>query len=146
MGKAARAIIIENNQILLMKRLKYGKQYYTLVGGRLNDGESPEQAVKREVKEETGLDVTSAKLVFGEKHPEPYNDQFIFVCEVAEHGEVSVQPESEEARMNRMEANIHQPEWVALSSFGKIQFSTMKLQTAIVEALKKGFPEKPTMI
>lgn len=143
MGKAARAIIIENGQILVMKRIKQGNEYYTLVGGRLNADETPEQAVIREVREETGLEVTSAQLVFTENHPEPYNDQFIFVCQVAPHGEVAIQPTSEEGMMNRIEINIHEPEWVSLQNFARLPFSTMQLQKAIVEALQKGFPSEP---
>lgn len=142
MGQAARAIIIEDGQMLVMHRNKHGSQYYTLVGGRLNEGETPEQAVIREVKEETGLNVIKARLVFTEKHPEPYNDQFIYVCEVAPHKSVKIQSYSEEALMNRMGANTHTPMWVALKHFERLPFSTMQLQKAIVEALKKGFPSQ----
>ncbi len=94
----------------------------------------------REVKEETGLSVTKAQLVFTEKHPEPYNDQFIFLCEVARHDEVAIQTYSEEALMNRMGANTHTPMWVALKHFARLPFSTMQLQKAIVQAIEKGFP------
>lgn len=143
MGVAARAIVIENGQMLVMKRIKQGVEYYTLVGGRLNAGESPEQALIREVKEETGLDVVKAQLVFTEKHPEPYNDQYIFLCEVAPHGELEVQSHSEEAFMNKIDINVHQPVWVKTSMFSRLPFSTMKLQKAISEALVNNFPPEP---
>ena len=51
MGKAARAIVIENNKLLIMRRLKGGNQYYTLVGGQLKEGESFEAGRAREVFE-----------------------------------------------------------------------------------------------
>lgn len=146
MGKAARAIIIEDNKMLVMHRNKHGTQYYTLVGGRLNDNETTEQAVIREVKEETGLDVVKAELVFTEEHPEPYNDQYIFKCQVASHGPIEIQPHAEEARMNRININTHKPVWIATKSFEKLPFSTMQLQKAINQALKKGFPKEPTKI
>lgn len=146
MGVAARAIVIENGEILVMKRIKQGVEYYTLVGGRLNDTESPEQALIREVREETGLEVTKAQLVFTEKHPEPYNDQYIFLCEVAPHGEIAVQHTSEEALMNKIDINIHQPTWIKTSMFPRLPFSTMKLQKAISEALEKGFPTEPRQL
>ena len=44
---------------LLVKQ--YGKDYYVLVAGYVNQGEEPEHAVAREIKEETGLDVISLK-------------------------------------------------------------------------------------
>lgn len=143
MAKAARAIIIEDNTMLLMRRNKHGTQYYTLVGGRLNEHETPEQAVVREVREETGLTVTGARLVFTEAHPEPYNDQFIFLCEVAPHEPVALQATSEEAQMNRIGINTHKPEWIPVKHFAGLHFSTMQLQKAIVEALKNGFPNQP---
>jgi ADP-ribose pyrophosphatase YjhB (NUDIX family) len=96
MSKAARAIIIEDNKILVMHRNKYGSEYYTLVGGRLEDGETLEQGLQREVKEETGLDVTSARLVYFEEHAAPYNEQYIYLCQVGPHEPVAVQESSEE--------------------------------------------------
>ena len=73
MKQAARAIIIEDNKILVMFRNNEGSQYFTLVGGKVDEQESPEQALVREVREETGLQVTSAQLVITEDHHEPYN-------------------------------------------------------------------------
>lgn len=90
MKKAARAIIIEDNKVLVMQRNKSGNQYYTLVGGRLDKDETPEQALVREVKEETGMDVIAARLVFVEEHPEPYNQQYIFLCSVGPHEDIAI--------------------------------------------------------
>lgn len=144
MRKAARAIIIEDGKLLVMRRDKHGHRYYTLVGGKLDPSETPEQAVIREVKEETGLTVTEARHVYTELHPEPYNEQYIFVCKVAPHGEVAVQDSSEEALMNRIDINIHTPEWIDARNFEKLPFNTMRLQQAIVASLQSGqFPETP---
>lgn len=141
MATAARAIIIENGHILVMKRIKQGIVYYTLVGGKVDDGETPEQALKREVKEETGLEISSAKRVFFEKHDPPYNDQVIFLCKVAPHGPLEVQPGSEEHFMNKIDINVHNPEWVMLKHFDRLPFNTMRLQNAISEGIASGFPE-----
>lgn len=55
---AAKAIIIKENQILLNRcRHKDGSVYYDLPGGGQHKYESLEDAVIREVKEETGFDV-----------------------------------------------------------------------------------------
>lgn len=53
--EAARGIIIENNQILLVFSEKF--KDYKLPGGGLEKNENFEQALLREVKEETGLSV-----------------------------------------------------------------------------------------
>jgi ADP-ribose pyrophosphatase YjhB (NUDIX family) len=144
MAKAARAIIIENGKILVMKRNKYGSEYYTLVGGRANEGENMEQTLVREIREETGLTVIAATLVFIEKHPEPYNEQYIFLCNVAPHdGNTVTQEGSEEAEMNKYDMNTHNQVWANAHSFEHLNFRTPQLQNAIVEALRKGFPTEP---
>ncbi len=63
MGKRATAIIIRNGTVLLMRRQKPGKDYCILPGGGVDLDESFEDACIREVKEETGLDVTSLRQV-----------------------------------------------------------------------------------
>ena len=56
---AAKAIIIKDDQILLNRcRHKDGSIYYDLPGGGQHKYESLEAAVLREVKEESGFDVT----------------------------------------------------------------------------------------
>jgi len=146
MGQAARAIIIENNNLLIMHRNKQGSQYFTLVGGQAKPGEELDQTVRREVKEETGLDVTSARLVYVEKHPAPYNEQYIYLCEVAPHADVKIQEFSEEAMLNRLDVNIHTPGWAHKDSFATLAFRTPQLQEAILKALKKGFPGRPVQL
>src|SRR5260221_9602481 len=131
MGKAARAIIIEGDKILAMHRNKYGSEYFTLVGGRIDDGETAEQGLIREVREETGLQVTSARLVYIEEHPAPYNEQYIYLCTVAPHGDVAIQDDAEESTMNRYDMNIHQPHWITIQSFAHLTFRTPQLQEAI---------------
>lgn len=54
----AGTIITDGRQVLIMRRYRADRgTYFTLIGGGSNDGESAEQAAKRETKEETDLDV-----------------------------------------------------------------------------------------
>lgn len=54
---AVSAIIMQDDQILLIKQ--YGQDRNILVAGYINYQESAEEALKREIKEEVGLDVVS---------------------------------------------------------------------------------------
>lgn len=120
MSKVVRAIVLQNNKILLMRRNKQSGDYYTLVGGPVKDNESPEQAIVREVKEEASLDVTSVRLVFIEEHPAPYHEQLIFLCEIVPKDEIALQEFTEEAKLNKFDFNIHEPVWSELSSFSQL--------------------------
>jgi 8-oxo-dGTP diphosphatase len=64
-GKTSTAIIpFPNQKILLIKRNTIPfKGYWALPGGRLDPGETIEQTIIRDVKEETGLDVTIVRKV-----------------------------------------------------------------------------------
>lgn len=50
------AIIIRDEKILMEKVHFFERDFCTLSGGGIEKGETPEQAVLREQKEETGLD------------------------------------------------------------------------------------------
>ena len=63
-----KALIKNNGKILLMKRSnKYKKtqanDIWDIPGGRINPGEEPEDGLKREIKEETGLDIEEIKQI-----------------------------------------------------------------------------------
>src|SRR3990170_4649119 len=68
-GRTATAIIeFPQDTILLIKRNTVPfKGYWALPGGRAEPGETVEQTVVREVKEETGLDVAVVRRI-GEYH------------------------------------------------------------------------------
>lgn len=53
-------VIEETDKIMLIKQ--YGNPFYILVAGYVNRGEPLENAVVREIKEETGMDVSHIKF------------------------------------------------------------------------------------
>lgn len=62
-----KGIVVLNNQILLLKRVQPssdGLGYWELPGGGLEYGETPNQALVRELKEETGLDIIILKPAY----------------------------------------------------------------------------------
>ena len=73
------ALVIKDNKILLGKRKNvYAEGQYGLPGGHLENHESIEQAVARELLEETGL--TCESFIFSNvvNEPEPDNKHYIF--------------------------------------------------------------------
>lgn len=57
MRERSAVILIKNNKVGLIKRVRNGKTYYVFPGGGIKAGETPENAAKREALEETGLEV-----------------------------------------------------------------------------------------
>ena len=64
MHKRVAAVIIKNNKILLMRRVKNGRKYFVFPGGRVKKGENFEASIKREIKEEFDIDITIETFLF----------------------------------------------------------------------------------
>lgn len=61
-GRAA-AILFNQGKIALIERHRPRRHYFVLPGGGIETGETPEQAVVREVREELGLEVAVERLI-----------------------------------------------------------------------------------
>lgn len=68
---ALKCCIIKDSKILVLKKTleegknDYGKNLYDLPGGRLEYGEDLIEGLKREVLEETGLNISDIKIIDG---------------------------------------------------------------------------------
>jgi 8-oxo-dGTP diphosphatase len=74
--RRAAAVIIRDGRLLMVRERGTGpagrhdgQEYWTLPGGGIEPGESPEDAVAREVAEEVGLVVRSARYLYDVPHP-----------------------------------------------------------------------------
>ena len=63
MKKRVRAIIIDGKNFILMRREKAGQEYFVFPGGLVEEGETHEEALKRECREELGIEIKIVKLV-----------------------------------------------------------------------------------
>jgi nucleoside triphosphatase len=57
------ALILNGNKQILLARSNKWKNRYTLPGGHIELGETMEEALRREVKEETGLEVKPIRFL-----------------------------------------------------------------------------------
>ena len=56
-------LIVDHGRLLLMHRHKAGLEYYSVPGGRIEPGETPEQTAVREIQEETSMTLLAARLL-----------------------------------------------------------------------------------
>lgn len=64
MRQRAAIILIEEEQIALIKRVRNGHTYYVFPGGGVESGETPEEAAVREAWEELGVNVEIGSSAF----------------------------------------------------------------------------------
>ena len=145
MRKTARAIVVQDEYILLMYRNKFGQEYYALVGGEIEMDESAEMAVVREVSEETSLVVDRPKLVIVEDAGKMFGVQYIFLCQYVS-GEPVLRPDSIEAKIASDGKNIYKPTWVKISDLANIELLPRVLKENIIKYLEVGFPDSPIEI
>lgn len=77
------AIILKDGKMLMVGNPKTA--YYYTVGGRMQFGENPEEAVVREVREETGVELQIDRLGFVEQNyylGDAYVYEGVMICEI----------------------------------------------------------------
>lgn len=107
-------IIIKDEKILLMHRVKDGREYYVFPGGSLEDRETEEAALKREISEELCLKTTNHKRLFEIKNQGRREVYYL----ISEFDGVPQIGGPEKERMNAQ--NQYIIEWIELSKISDI--------------------------
>lgn len=103
------AIIIKDDKIMLIQKIKNGQEYYVFPGGGVKKGESLEEALTREIKEELSLDIKLFKQIFNITNQD--QEEYYFLVKDFD-GTPQLNGEEKE-RMN--ESNQYIPVWIKLS-------------------------------
>jgi len=131
---SAKAVIIRQGQILLIRKADKDGSYTVLPGGGQKFDETLEQALKREVLEEVGAEVEVGKLLyireyFSEKHEFAFKDralhqiEFFFCCELI--------TEADPTRANELDSNQKEVVWVTLSELEAVNFYPAAMREAL---------------
>lgn len=142
MRKTARAIVVNNDQLLVMQRNKFGLRYCALIGGGVDLGETLEQALYREVKEEAGITIANHRLVIVENAGVVFGIQYIYLCDYVA-GEPALAADSTEAQITAMGKNLYQPAWLPLADLPEANLLPLELKQVIIQGLRAGFPAEP---
>ena len=86
MGYAVKCILVKGNQFLLVKHIKDNDDLWIFPGGKLNENESPEDCVKREMLEEMGLVIEKYESIGEMQNIWKERDDllYLFVCQVTD--------------------------------------------------------------
>ncbi len=141
MRVSVRAIVIHEQRLLLMRRNKFGHEYYTLIGGGIDHGETPEAALYREVAEETTLKIANPRLVIVEDAGPSYGLQYIYLADYVS-GNPVLAVDSEEAKDNALGQNLYQPLWLPTTELNTIDLLPIELKQVLLKHLGEGFPEQ----
>src|SRR5437868_3549476 len=105
----AAAIILHDNNMLLIHRLKNGHEFYAIPGGTVEEGETPEMAVIREVIEETSLEVILDKKIYFGWIANKLDEHF-YLCQYVSGTPRLADDAIERTRMSATRS--YQPVWV----------------------------------
>ena len=111
----------------LLYRFKKGSEYYAVPGGSVEPGETIEQTAAREIKEETGLDVTLQRLLAEFKNQGRM--EHYFVADLFEGEPVFGGPEL----LKQSDQNVYRLEWIPLAEIGHIPLLPEAIQRAIID-------------
>ncbi|GBF33323.1 NADH pyrophosphatase [Desulfocucumis palustris] len=81
--------IVKEDKLLLARNIKFPSSFYSVLAGFVEPGETLEECVQREVKEEVGIEVKNIKYFGSQSWPFPDSLMIAFTAEYA-GGEIAV--------------------------------------------------------
>ncbi|GIP18176.1 DNA mismatch repair protein MutT [Paenibacillus montaniterrae] len=138
---SAKAIIIENNQLLLTRNQDEQGFFYLFPGGGQEKGEELKVTVERECNEELGCEVVVGDIVYireyiGKNHEfaewdyDVHQVEFYFECRIKESVEkfIGTNPDNNQVGV----------EWIEIDSLNKLRIYPSKLSEKIMNRHQKG--------
>jgi len=84
--------VIKEDKILLARSTRFKGGFYSVLAGFVEPGETLEECVKREVKEEVGIDVKNIRYFGSQPWPFPHSLMVGFIADY-DKGEIVIDPE-----------------------------------------------------
>ncbi len=139
-GIRAVGIVINDANILLIKREHNHRHYFTFPGGGVEAGETNEEAVIRELREEANITVSVKRLLY---HLDLENDadHFFYEC-VYDGGELEL---GGEELIETKSGNIHEPIWFPLDGLPDITLYPLEVRDWLIADIRFGFPTNPRL-
>ncbi len=125
-------ILNDKEELLVVRREKEpAKGTLDLPGGFADIGETSEQGVIREVKEETGLNVKKVRYLFSIPNKYRYSDfdiptlDMFYLCQVDDFTSLKAMDDASEVK------------WIAIKDIHPKQFGLKSIQQGLIQFIKK---------
>lgn len=95
----SQAMVVNGNKILLVKHIMNGREFYCMPGGGIEEGETPEEAALRELKEESNVDGKIVRKLSIQYKPNNRGEVHTFLvklCDGEQKPSPGIDPELEE--------------------------------------------------
>ncbi|MEK7184275.1 MAG: NUDIX domain-containing protein [Patescibacteria group bacterium] len=138
------AVVMHEGKILLMHRMSGEKEYYVFPGGKVEQGETPELAVLREILEEASMEVVVDKLLYHLTY-DSGEQQYFYLC-----NHVSGDPKLGEG--NEMEmmktgaehgAQSFNPVWHDASQLKPLLLYPLEVKDLLIEDMQTNYANCP---
>lgn len=120
------AAITCNDKILLARGKHFRSAFYSLIAGYVDVGETLEQAVIREAKEEAGIDVTNVRYFGNQPWPFSGSQMIGFFAEADETQPIAI-----------CEDELHDARWFAIDNLPEIP-GVISIAGEMIRAFKNG--------
>lgn len=98
MAEVVVGLVVRGDSVLMLKRSKSeGLLQWNFPGGKIEAGESIEDALKREIREETGLSCSVQELLGSRVHPNTGATIHYAVCSIEGGEAINLEPAKAEA-------------------------------------------------
>lgn len=135
------AIIVNDDKILVIHRINNGKEYFVFPGGGVENGETVEQAVLREVQEETSLEVKIEKMLYHHIYDDD-TEHFFYLCRYVS-GEPKLGNGNEARNMKESNANFYKPIWYEIKDLPQLLLYPLEIRDWFIDDIKVNFENVP---
>ncbi|MDP2587263.1 MAG: NUDIX domain-containing protein [bacterium] len=132
-SRRVRAIIVKDDKLLTIKRTKVNDEYWVLPGGGIEPGETTEQALVREIKEETGLDCVVGEYVANYPYKTAQVDHDVAFYRATITGGTFGNGTGPEFTHPQNYTGTHEAQWIALSAVPTLELRPREIRDRIVQ-------------
>ncbi|HEX8974050.1 MAG TPA: NUDIX domain-containing protein [Patescibacteria group bacterium] len=138
MKNRVRAIIVKDDSLLTMKRVKSNETYWVFPGGGIENDEDNVAAMIRECREELGVDVEVLELMFENsffRKEDGEQREYFYKCNIV-GGELGT-GDGPEYQENSGYEGTHELEWIKLGELKKFDIRPMEIKNVLLDLYAK---------